>query len=411
MQWRRHQRHLLLLTTCIFIGIPIQRWRDKRLRSERENQAQCMDTNPSKIDLHLPELSITGFRGIANLSIPRLGRVTLIAGKNGVGKTTLLDAVRIYAARGYPALTNVLQSREELTASSDEDGDTKSVPDFEALFHGRNPSSDSFISIGPDNHTKRLTIRVSPNLQQKPSFSEDFSAGDEPLFEIECQDKTQVISMRSFLHSSRFRNRGLRLTESELPPPIRCESSGPSIINNASMARLWDHVALTDYETQAVQALRLIYGNEIDRVAMVGDEERPQAFYRRRALVKLESQERPVPLKSLGDGATRLFSIALALANSQDGFLLIDEAENGIHHSVQPDFWKMVMKTAHENNVQVLATTHGWDCVAGFAQAARDSEEVDGVLIRLERNDAGIRVVEYSEEELQVAAKQGIEVR
>ncbi len=369
-----------------------------------------MDTKPSKTDLHLPELSIKGFRGIADISIPRLGRVTLIAGKNGVGKTTLLDAVRIYAARGYPELMNVLQSREELTASSDEDGDAMLVPDFEALFYGRNPSSDSFISIGPANHTKRLNIRVSPNLQQNLSFLEDFSAGDEPLFAIECQDKTQVISMRSFLHSSRFRNRGLRPTESELPPPIRCESSGPSIIDNTSMARFWDNVALTDYETQAVQALRLIYGGEVVRVAMVGDEER-RAFHRRRALVKIEGQDHPVPLKSLGDGATRLFGVALALANSQDGFFVIDEAENGIHHSVQPDFWKMVIKTAHENNVQVLATTHSWDCVTGFAQAAINLEEVDGVLIRLERNDDGIRVVEYSEEELQVAAKQGIEVR
>lgn len=50
-------------------------------------------------DLFLPQLLIRGFRGIAELLIPRLGRVTLLAGKNGVGKTTVLDAVRVYAAR------------------------------------------------------------------------------------------------------------------------------------------------------------------------------------------------------------------------------------------------------------------------------------------------------------------------
>ena len=74
----------------------------------------------------------------------------------------------------------------------------------------------------------------------------------------------------------------------------------------------------------------------------------------------------------------RLFGVALALANSKDGFLLIDEAENGIHHSIQRDFWTMILKAAHQNNVQVLATTHSWDCVAGFAMAATEIEEVDG---------------------------------
>ena len=46
--------------------------------------------------LHLDSLYISGFRGIPKLEIPRLGRVTLLAGKNGVGKTTVLDAVRMY---------------------------------------------------------------------------------------------------------------------------------------------------------------------------------------------------------------------------------------------------------------------------------------------------------------------------
>ena len=50
--------------------------------------------------LHLPDLHISGFRGIKSLDVSRLGRVTLIAGKNGVGKTTLLDAIRVYASRG-----------------------------------------------------------------------------------------------------------------------------------------------------------------------------------------------------------------------------------------------------------------------------------------------------------------------
>jgi len=118
-----------------------------------------------------------------------------------------------------------------------------------------------------------------------------------------------------------------------------------------------------------------------------------------------------VPLRSLGDGAVRLFGVAMALACSGDGFLVIDEAENGIHYTVHSDFWRMVLLTAREQNVQVLATTHSWDCVRGFAQAAADGSESDCVLVRLDRNGEEIRAVEYSCEDLATAAEQGIEVR
>ena len=135
-----------------------------------------------------------------------------------------------------------------------------------------------------------------------------------------------LLGSRAFLHDD----------DAEFPPEIRCESLGPSLPSNESMARFWDKVALTDDEDQAVQALQLIYGSDVQRVTMIGDDRRSR--YGRRAVVKIKGQPQPVPLKSLGDGAVRLFGVALALANSQGGFLVIDEAENGIHHSVQRDF-------------------------------------------------------------------------
>ena len=65
--------------------------------------------------LHLPDLVIKGFRGIEDLTISRLGRVNLISGRNGVGKTSLLDAIRVYASRGnYYVLSDVLRTHEEL---------------------------------------------------------------------------------------------------------------------------------------------------------------------------------------------------------------------------------------------------------------------------------------------------------
>ncbi len=71
----------------------------------------------------------------------------------------------------------------------------------------------------------------------------------------------------------------------------------------------------------------------------------------------------------------------------------------------------MILRTARENNIQVFATTHSFDCVRGFAQAATETEDVSGVLVRLEREEQETRCVRYSEEELAAASEYNIEVR
>ena len=370
--------------------------------------------------LHLPDLSIEGFRGIETLSIPRLGRVTLLTGRNSVGKTTVLDAVRVYAARGHPSvLSELLESREEVSVATDEDGDRIFVADFAALFHGWDVSRCDRISIGPKSGKDQLMIKETSLSDEQASRLEKLlpvSVVDShtQAFKIVFQDTEQVLPwLLPTQGAAVYRRVGRypfwRLFDEAQPPfgKIGCESLGPGLLGNNEIARFWDAIALTDDEDRAMRALELILGNDVGRVAVIGDDRR----YGRRVAVKLRSQARPVPLKSLGDGALRLFGVALALANSRDGFLLIDEAENGIHYSVQRDFWRMVLETAHANNVQVLATTHSFDCVRGFAQAITECEGIEGALVRLERKDEEIWEVEYSEKDLKVAAEQRIEVR
>lgn len=386
-------------------------------------------------DLHLPDLMIENFRGIKSLAIPRLGRVTLIAGKNSVGKTTVLDAVKLYASRGRASvLHDLLTVREEISVTTDEDGDYVLEPDLAALFHGRAWPSDDHVSIGSSMVGDQLSIKMSPLTDEQSArfarISPELLADDRSqVLKAVFQDNEAIVPWwfasrgdagpRTLPRSTR--NRLLHreyqaiMNESEPPPAISCESLGPGLLNNLVMARFWDRVALTEYEDHAVKALRLIFGDDVKGAAVIGEDTSGRLIGRRatgrRAIVKLRSQEQPVPLRSLGDGALRLFGVALALANSQGGFLLIDEAENGIHHSVQRDYWGMVLQTAQENNVQVLATTHSWDCVVGFAHAASENDSAEGVLVRLEHRGDRLRAVEYLAEDLETVAEQGIEVR
>lgn len=381
--------------------------------------------------LHLPDLNIKGFRGIEDLTVNRLGRVTLLAGKNGVGKTTVLEAIRVYAARGRPSvLTELLNRRDEVSVSTDE-VDRIERPDYSALFYGWAVPKAGGISIGSLKVNNQLRIEgstpTSDQLSLIEKFVPDSIAEDQPrVLKTRYKESEQVLpwllsDRRAFppdLRPGRLGSQGdIRSILSKDEPPIEivCVSIGPGLMGSSGLARFWDAIALTNDENRAVVALQLILGDEVERVAVIGDNTiRSRSVRRsevRRVVVKLKGQDRPVPLKSLGDGALRLFGVALALANCRNGFLVIDEAENGIHHSIQQEFWSMVLKTAHVNNVQVIATTHSFDCVEGFAKAATESEESEGVLVRIEREDGHLRAVEYNESNMLAAAKQSIEVR
>ena len=267
--------------------------------------------------LHLASLSIQGFRGIDELSIPRLGQVTLLAGKNGVGKTTVLDALRVYAARGhYAALILLLRGREEVSTAIDEDSDGISVPDWPALFFGRNITKDTCIAIGPNDGSKQVIKPTNFDGEQGVLPNQMFfEFGVEmPLqaISVEFEGYRQVLPWLvplSTIGSSRASrlvdprvSRELRRSFEHSPMPTRmpCESLGPGVLDNSDLVRFWDEVALTDDEERAIDALRLIFGAGIQRVAMIGDDSIASRRSGRRAVVKIEGQEHPVPLRSFG---------------------------------------------------------------------------------------------------------------
>ena len=380
----------------------------------------------SDSNLHVSSLSIQLFRGIGQLSIPKLGRVNLLAGKNSVGKSTVLEAIALYATRGRPStIYNLLAKRDELINVKDDRDESEEfcMPDVKALFYGRDPLSQKApIVIGPsDNKNHRLEIQKKPLSELK---EDDIKRRKIPELEDHLQIFLEVkFQNTTFISSPWIRYKDPRLhrhlmrrrtydayDEKSDPEGIKYELLGPGLIENNKLAKFFDKIVLTPDEDLAVSSLKLILGDQLERIAFV-EINHPSYRQDKCAMVKLKDKSGPAPLKSFGDGAVRLFGVALALANTANGILLIDEVENGIHHSLQTQFWKMVLKTADKNNTQVFATTHSLDCVKGFAQATIADNSNEGTLVRLEQDEGSIRGVFYSEEDLKNVAEQGIEVR
>ena len=62
------------------------------------------------------------------------------------------------------------------------------------------------------------------------------------------------------------------------PPPIGCQPLGPGLLSDKEIVRFWNAIALTDDEDRAMEALRLILGSDLERVAVIRDDE-PSTYH------------------------------------------------------------------------------------------------------------------------------------
>jgi hypothetical protein len=204
------------------------------------------------------------------------------------------------------------------------------------------------------------------------------------------------------------------------PGPLLLRGAGTRTVKEETAQR-WDDIALTPSEGRVLDTLQMIA--PIRGVSLVGD---PREHGGRMAKVRVDGTRDPVPLAVLGDGVVRMFQVAVALEYAGIArrttldekipanvfpLLLIDEVEMGIHYSLHPDLWRLVFKAARDLDVQVFATTHSWDCIKGFQEAAAEDAQSDGMLIRLEAGRGKSRAFLFSGAELAVVAREQIEVR
>lgn len=348
----------------------------------------------------LPKIDIRVFRGIRRLTVPRLERVNLFVGKNNAGKTSLLDAIRLYSAMGEPrTLLQLLVERDGLAWSSVRANNVDAISTALAhLFLETSRESSNFIEFEAEDtaypHLGLSRIEVHLDERGEPVFGSGLGGRESLSVEVGESEVTIALDQLAAINVWKARTR-------------KCVFIGPHGTSPAQLAAMWDGVVLTEGEEQVLGGLRLLVP-DAERISFVQDPERPGV---RIPMVKLVGSIFPVRLSTFGDGTVRVFGLMLALVNAHSGTLLVDEIENGLHHSVQEEVWKVLFERAEELDVQVFATTHSWDAVVAFQEAANQSPAV-GILYRLERGNDGVVYAEtYSEQDLAIAAEQQVEVR
>lgn len=398
----------------------------------------------------LNSLKIQNFRCLSDFHVSHLGRVNLIVGKNNSGKSSLLEAIRIYARRANPVLLrDIAVSHDEAYISrSSSAGDRVMLDDdevaFRAFFSRKEfPNNDGdAIYIGDELESNFVKIEHVLYLDE---YEEVQDSDGEVIrrrkrkqlpksdFFLEQVEALQALLVTSSAASgqgwielgevSPIRRMNIFWERAAIDIPLSFVPT--QFLSLDYLAQLWDQIVFSPHEESVKAALRIIESS-VEEIAFVQAVSEDARRFRnsertvkaeRTAKVKLRGMKSGIPLNSMGDGMLRVLQLALTIFPAKGGLLLIDEFENGLHWTVQEKIWRLIFQLATELDIQVFATSHSNDALKGFANAANAHPEV-GTLIRLSRPQQDLvlgepfaKVASLDEVALLAATEAEIEIR
>ncbi len=341
----------------------------------------------------LERIKITNFRRFRELEVPRTTRINVITGSNNAGKTSLLEAIFLLSSGGNPIGVNIGRDLRGLAEDTQKPAAVREIlwkPMFSALDTG------TPIEIAA-HHTDSGSISVKIALEEAAkTWRKEDAFADPYLVCTFFRDNGQIATS-----VYRLTDVGIEFMSGQAEIPFTAKILLPYLDTTGSEAAgLLGALRQRKQGDLVLEALRVIEprlrsieDNSVSGAPMIwGD-------------IGLSEL---VPLPVMGGGIVRIASLALAMATVAGGVLLVDEIENGVHHSVLSNVWRVIDDTSRKLGIQVFATTHSYECLQAAASAIEDD---DLSIHRLEVNEDESRCVTLDRSQIDGIIEYGMEVR
>ena len=354
-------------------------------------------------------ISIKNFRCFKDLSIDSLERVNLVAGANNVGKTVVLEAIFLLIGATNISLVAKISAFRGVEEFK---GDVTSVRDmlWRPLFS--NLDSNATIEISGALNTSRqhkVELEMVAGTSARLALGNDSAREAGPrtdglagqmmrLHYTDPMGETRVTEML-------IDEKGVRVepVPSEPPFPGFFLASRRRTTPQEDAERFGRLEEMVQGPYNLLETLKIVEPR-LKRLTTIFRAGVPMIY----GDIGLG---RMLPLPLMGDGLGRLTSILLAIVNAPHGVVLVDEVENGLHHTIMDKVWQAIGDAARRSDTQIFATTHSFDCIRAAHQAFEAGGTYDFRLHRLERTDDTIEAVTYDQEVLAAAMRADMEVR
>lgn len=317
-------------------------------------------------------ISIENFRCFKQSKFKNFSHINLIGGLNNSGKSALLEAILLLLSPQLETITLLNKYRNEVVTKKNSFDKT-----WDYLFFNANKEQSIKLMTlnNQDDGEYCLEIKKSENDQLanvafyerlKNSTGENLEKAIKD-FELFTQKKNIIHSLdlyitdqsvtNDFLGSLSFTDSG-RLTMLEFPEYLLNEVAyrpSKQIITPSQLSKLLDISVDKGYLNTIIETIQIIDDSIVD-IRVVENKvllSRDKASY--------------LPIGIFGDAITSTLHMILTLFSlDNNSYLLIDEVENGIHHSKHLNFIKHISKIAFERNIQIFMTTHSSEFIQSF---------------------------------------------
>ena len=343
---------------------------------------------------HLKTFGVDRYRGISGLSLPTLNRINLITGTNGIGKTALLESLWLFSGKYNGTLfwdANVLRSRESVVNPIAE------LSDDEIRLSGREGA----------RHLRLITY--FERVMQAVSETRDSQLKSEDAAPIVGRLITKVnnkpIKGPELLQRTPEGLVACRAVVGAGQPAAIFVSTVQEIDTSQEVLRRYSRLVRSRGKSDLESAMQFMFNGYPRVEILTSDSGKPYIAVSR-------NEGRPLPLRALGGGAVKFFSLYLNFFTARHGLVFFDEIENGVHYSLFRKVWKCIREWAGRWNIQFFATTHSRE----FIHAAVDSyaDRPDDISIHnlfLGESSQTIDVLTYTGDSLVGAKELNLEVR
>jgi len=345
---------------------------------------------------------------LSGATLDALKRVNLFVGRNGAGKSSLLEALYLHFSRAtIESIVGIAKRRGEYDVADDSH---TWVPSMRHMFAGHVVlPGRSKITLASDAASVSFDFIV----QQLPK-KDDYRVIQPTL---SCSVSTQEAGVGNSFVFPTAKSGGVDVAydgdggynTARSPEDMPVVFVDPEGVDSVAMLRMRDDVVARGEEPLLVEALRML-DSSVESVGFLTPTEKTYTSLVNGTLVGLSGQDGRVPVKTLGDGMRRLMTIAMGMVCARGGALIVDEIDAGLHYSAMDSLWRFICTAAKRYDVQVFASTHSHDCILGLGECCRADVGLDDTVRLFALGGERRKVVSYSGNEIRVSVDHGIEV-